>query len=95
MISGGGIRIKNLLFGAFAKAIVTTSLANEGIGFVHGKEAMVCNRPEEFAAAVNQLISDPAYARILGLNARSAVEAKFSHDAIRARYASDVFAPVP
>lgn len=95
MISGGGIRIKNLLFGAFAKAIVTTSLANEGIGFVHGKEAMVCNRPEEFAAAVNQLIADPAYAKILGLNARSAVETKFSHDAIRARYASDVFAPVP
>ena len=94
MVSGGGIRVKNLLFGSFAKAIVTTRLANEGIGFEHGREAMVCDRPEEFAAAVNRLIAEPAYAKFLGLNARSAVETKFSHEAIRARYTSEVFAPL-
>jgi glycosyltransferase involved in cell wall biosynthesis len=94
MISGGGIRVKNLLFGSLAKAIVTTGLANEGIGFKHGNEAMVCDRPEEFAAAVNQLIARPAYAKFLGVNARSAVETRFSHDAIRARYASEVFSPL-
>jgi glycosyltransferase involved in cell wall biosynthesis len=92
MISGGGIRIKNLLFGALEKAIVTTSLANEGIGFEHRKEALVCDSPVEFAAAVNALIADPPYARLLGVNARSLVVRKFNHDSIRARYAAEVFA---
>ena len=92
MISGGGIRIKNLLFGAFSKAIVTTSLANEGIGFEPGREAMVCDTAETFAAAINRLINDPDYTKSLGRNARSAVETRFSHDAIRARYSSEVFA---
>lgn len=94
IISGGGIRVKNLLFGSLAKAIVTTSLGNEGIGFENGKEALVRDLPEEFAAAVNRLIAEPAYARSLGLNARSLVETRFSHSAIRAQYASEVFAPV-
>ena len=93
MISGGGIRIKNLLFGALAKAIITTSLGNEGIGFENRKEAMVCDTPEEFAAAINTLIKDAGYARLLGRNARAAVETRFSHDAIRARYSAEVFGP--
>lgn len=92
IISGGGIRVKNLLFGSFAKAIVTTHLGNEGVDFVPGEEAMVCGRPQEFAAAINQLIKDPQLAVRIGHNARKAVQSRFSHHAILSQYKANLFA---
>jgi hypothetical protein len=94
IVSGGGIRVKNLLFASLGKAIVTTSLANEGIGFEDGKDALVCDSPDAFARGIDRLVADPVLAGLLGRNARSLVEAKFSQNAIRIRYSSEIFAPM-
>lgn len=89
VISGGGVRMKNLFLASHAKAVITTPRGNEGIGFANGEEALVCESGPEMAAAIEQLLGDPGRARQLGERAREKVVAAFSPDAIRRAYLSE------
>ena len=86
VVSGGGVRMKNLELAALEKAIVTTSRANEGIGFVHGRDAVVADDAAAMAAALRRLAADPAGAARMGAQARRHVRARFGHAAVLARY---------
>ena len=93
VVSGGGVRMKNLFLASRGRAIVTTPLGNEGIGFAPGVEAVVTADGREMAREILRLSADPAAAAAMGRRARERVRAGFGHDAVLARYRAEVFAP--
>jgi polysaccharide biosynthesis protein PslH len=74
---GGGTRLKVLEAMAMSKAIVSTSLGCEGFDVVSGRELMIADSPEEFAAAVITLIRDPDLRQRLGHAAREFAESRY------------------
>jgi hypothetical protein len=60
VVSGGGVRMKNLLLASMGKAVVTTPLGNEGIGFEDGRDAIVAATGAEMAARLVALSADAA-----------------------------------
>jgi len=74
---GSGTRLKVLEAMAFGKAIVTTSIGSQGIDLERGREALFADDAESFAAAVLDLLADPARARQLGVAARAKALARY------------------
>lgn len=79
--AGAGMQNKLLDYAAAGKAIVATSIANEGIGLPPGEAALIADTPEEFAAAVLRLMADSDERRRLGAAARAFVEAGWTWEA--------------
>jgi glycosyltransferase involved in cell wall biosynthesis len=79
---GSGTRLKVLEAMAFGKAIVTTTIGSQGIDLEHGKEALFADDAESFAAAVLDLLADPARAAQLGVAARAKAQAHYDWRAI-------------
>ncbi len=63
---GGGMRIKVLEALAAGKAVVASPRAVEGICAVPGEHLLLAESDEEFAAAVAQLVRDPARRSAIG-----------------------------
>jgi sugar transferase (PEP-CTERM/EpsH1 system associated) len=57
--SGGGMRVKILEALARGIPVVSTTIGYEGIDLIPGKHLLVADTPEEFAAAVVELLRDP------------------------------------
>lgn len=81
---GGGTRLKILEAGAMAKAIVATPFGAEGLDFVDGREIVLADRADEFAAAVVKLLRDTPRRCALGQAARERVTKQYSLPALRA-----------
>jgi glycosyltransferase involved in cell wall biosynthesis len=77
--SGSGMRVKILTALAQALPVVTTSLGGEGIDLVSGREALIADTPEAFAAATLRLLDDAALGRELGRNGRRLIEARYDY----------------
>jgi sugar transferase (PEP-CTERM/EpsH1 system associated) len=73
-----GIQNKVLEAMAMGKPVVCTTQAHEGIRAEAGREIVVADGEEAFAAAVIELLSHPAGAQRLGSNARLCVERGYS-----------------
>lgn len=73
MRAGGGMQNKLIEYLSCRKATVCTSLANEGIGAVDGRDLLVADSPVDFAKAISTLFTDSTLARRLGENARDFV----------------------
>ena len=54
---GGGTRLKIVEAMAMGKAIVSTTLGAEGIEAVSGRDILIADEPDAFAAAVNHLLT--------------------------------------
>lgn len=72
MQAGGGMQNKLIEFMASGKAIVATSVANEGIS-APPDAVLVADEPADFARAVVELLTDRARAEALGRRAREHV----------------------
>jgi len=77
--AGGGMRVKILQALAQGMPIVTTSLGAEGIALTHGKDALIADRPVDFAAAIADVLSDRVLADRLGRNARRLFESRYDY----------------
>lgn len=77
VVSGGGVRMKNLLFASLALPVVTTALGNEGIGLTDGREAIVTSDGREMARRINVLARTPVDAAAMGLSGRTFVATQF------------------
>lgn len=75
---GGGTRIKILESWALGRAVVTTTLGCEGLDVKDGVNALVRDDPEEFAAAVAQVLDDADLRNRLGREGRATVEARYT-----------------
>jgi polysaccharide biosynthesis protein PslH len=79
---GGGTRLKVVEAMAKGKPIISTHLGAEGIDAVHGEHLLLADQPQDFAAAVEQVLSDRALAARLGAGARELAEDRYSWNSV-------------
>ena len=82
--AGGGTRIKILEAFAHALPVVATPIAIEGIEAEDGRELLIADGPEAFAAACSRLAVDARLGHELGRRARALVAERYSDAALRA-----------
>jgi glycosyltransferase involved in cell wall biosynthesis len=70
MQAGGGMQNKLIEYLSSAKAVVATSVANEGIGATPGEHLLIADEPQDFADAVLELLASDARRDALGRAAR-------------------------
>lgn len=75
--AGGGMRVRILNGLAQRMPMVTTSIGREGIDVQHGRELLIADEPEAFAAAVIELLEDPEKGVALGAAARGLAETRY------------------
>ena len=69
LLAGGGTRLKILEAMAMGRPVVSTSLGAEGVPYVDGQDLLLADSPEEFAAKVVGLLTDPVLREKLTANA--------------------------
>ncbi len=79
---GGGTRLKVLEAMAAGLPLVSTTLGAEGIGARHGRDLLLADAPDAFAAALLRLLDDRDHAAALGRAARAFVERHYDWSAI-------------
>ena len=84
---GGGTRLKIYEGMAMKKAIVSTSVGAEGLPVTDGKEIFIADTPEDFAAAVVNLLTSPSFAKEVGQQARRTVVEKFGWSGVAKSFA--------
>lgn len=75
---GGGTRLKIVEAMAMGKAMVSTTLGAEGIDAVPGRDILIEDQPDAFAAAVIRLLAEPELAARIGNSARQLSEARYA-----------------
>jgi glycosyltransferase involved in cell wall biosynthesis len=79
ILSGSGMRIKIVEGMALGKTIVTTTIGTEGISTTDGKNILVADTPEKFAAAVCELVENRELFRKIGENACTFVRENYDN----------------
>jgi glycosyltransferase involved in cell wall biosynthesis len=74
MQAGAGMQNKLIEYLASAKAVVATTVANEGIMATPGEHFVAADTPEAFADATIALLNDPERRATLGASARAYIE---------------------
>jgi glycosyltransferase involved in cell wall biosynthesis len=90
---GGGTRLKIVEALAMGQAVVSTSVGCEGIAVEPGRNLVVADDPGAFAAAVVDLLRDPARAAAIGAAGRALAEQQYSWPVV-ARPMLDAWAAV-
>jgi glycosyltransferase involved in cell wall biosynthesis len=72
---------------AMEKPIVSTTVGAEGLPVGDGRELLLADTPEAFAAAVVSVLTDEKLAQGLGRRAASTVRANFGWERVAARFA--------
>ena len=84
---GGGTRLKIYEAMAMEKPIISTTIGAEGLPLTDGRELLLADTAEAFAAAVVSVLQDERKARELGARAASAVRERFSWDKVSEAFA--------
>ena len=85
LYNGGGTRVKLVEAAAFARPMVATRIAAEGLEFRDGQEILLRDDDEALADACIRLIRDDVLSAELGANARAQVVALYDRTSIVAR----------
>jgi len=83
---GTGMRGKVLEALAMGRPVVTTAVGAEGLGSVSGRDLLVADGADGFAAAVRRVLAEPGLGAALGTGGRALVAARFDWDAIAAAH---------
>ncbi len=94
LLAGGGMRVKILNAMAAGIPVVSTTLGYEGIELQPGRDILVADTPESFAAQVLRVLNEPLLAEELSTNARNLVETKY-HYATALRPLDHIYPPGP
>lgn len=79
LLSAGGIRVKIIEGMALGKAIVSTSIGAEGIDYSDGKNLVLADDANSFAAAIAALVSQPSEIQQIGQHARHLTVSDFDN----------------
>ena len=79
---GGGTRLKIFEALAMGKAVVSTTIGAEGLPVTAGKDILIADDPDSFAAAVAALVRDDALRRQLESAARRLVAERYDWSAV-------------
>ena len=82
LFSGSGIRIKIIEGMALGKAIISTSIGAEGIGYQHMKNILIADSPSGFIEMISAFIKNKSLSKDLGKNARHLIETEYNQDTI-------------
>lgn len=88
MVSGSGIKNKILEAMAMQRPVVATGLAADGLAAQPGRDLLVADGADAFAAAVESLLADPRRAAAVAAAGRALVEARYTWEACAAGYAA-------
>lgn len=77
LFSGSGMRVKIIGGLNLGKAIVTTSLGAEGIDAEDGHDMILADTPDDFIAAIVELLNDRSKVELLGRNGANFVRENF------------------
>jgi glycosyltransferase involved in cell wall biosynthesis len=80
-----GIQNKILEAMALRKAVVTTSVSAEGIQGEDGRHFLIADTPQEMAEKILELLRNREERRVLGENARSFIQARYTWDVVGKR----------
>lgn len=83
---GGGTRLKIFEAMAMAKALVSTSIGAEGLDVADGRDLMIADNAQAFAAAIVRLLQDPALRQNYE-QAAAALAARYDWSQIAQRFA--------
>lgn len=70
LFTGGGIIVKNLDAMAHGLPVVTTTIGNEGIEAVDGRDVLIADTGEEFVRAILHLLKNPGKGKDIGSRGR-------------------------
>lgn len=82
LLAGSGMRIKIIEGMALAKTIVSTSIGAEGIHYTEGRNILIGDTPQQFAAAIARCLDDRAYCEELSTAARDLIEKEYDNMAL-------------
>jgi polysaccharide biosynthesis protein PslH len=82
LLAGGGTRVKILESLALNTPVVSTTKGAEGLDLVPGRDFLVADCPDDFAAAVLRLLEDVHLRNSLGRHGRQAVAAQYNWESI-------------
>lgn len=85
LLSGSGMRAKILEGMALGKVVLTTRLGLEGIDARPGREVLVAETPQQFAALLRRYAAAPDQLEHIGRQARQFVVQRYDSDAIARR----------
>ncbi len=85
---GGGTRLKIYEAMSMEKAIVSTTIGAEGLPLNHGDELLLADTAESFAAAVVDVLRNPARAKLLGDRAAKTVRENFGWEKVAERFSN-------
>jgi glycosyltransferase involved in cell wall biosynthesis len=88
LLSGSGIRVKIVEGMALGKAIISTSLAAEGIDYEKDVNLMIANSVEEFCNNAEKIYYGNLSRKKIGLNARKLVEKNHNQNKISKKLVS-------
>jgi glycosyltransferase involved in cell wall biosynthesis len=83
--AGSGTRVKLLEAGAYAKAIVSTTVGAEGLDYQDGVSAIFADDAAAFAQACLALLRDPMRQRSMGHAARELIRKRYERAAVISR----------
>ena len=79
---GGGTRIKIFEGMATGIPVVSTRIGAEGLPVTPGENILLADTPQDFAARIAELFTQPQHAAQVGANGRKLVQKKFGWDAV-------------
>ncbi len=82
---GGGVRVRILEGMAMGMPIVTTTIGMDGVGARPGRDLLVGDNAEDFAARVVEVLRSPLLGRRLGERARDFAVSEHSEPAVESR----------
>jgi glycosyltransferase involved in cell wall biosynthesis len=77
LFTGGGIIAKNLEAMSLGLPVVTTSIGNEGVGALPGREVLIADTAKSFAQQIVMLLRDAQKSKEIGDNGRKFVTENF------------------
>ncbi len=78
LLTGSGMRMKILEAAAMSVPVLTTSVGVEGLAFRHEESCLVADTPEEFAQALERLMSDGDLRKRIGCGAHRVYTQNYS-----------------
>jgi sugar transferase (PEP-CTERM/EpsH1 system associated) len=85
---GGGTRLKIYESMAAGAPVVSTTVGAEGLDVSDGRDILLADNPKAFAAAVLQLLREPADREQIAVSARELVAQRFSWEKVTDRFES-------
>jgi glycosyltransferase involved in cell wall biosynthesis len=84
--SGGGMRVKIIEALQWGIPVVSTTIGCEGINLTPGRDALIEDDPQKFAAAVLSVLQDPELARRLSEQGRALVRQQYDWQKVYAAF---------